>query len=109
MKGIKIIPLFLLLIASTYVGMLFVEANREEVTIQFGNWQSNPTAIGFVVLTSVLVGMMISGLLCSIELFALYVQIKRLKRKIPKPTAPGTAVAPAPAQDVVARPSGKFT
>lgn len=83
MKALRIIPLFVFLIFSTYVGMLFVEANRAEVVIQFANFQSPPTALGFVVLTSILVGMCIAGFLCSIELVALFVQFKRLKRQVP--------------------------
>lgn len=90
MKALRIIPVFVLLIVSTYVGMLFVEANRQEVVISFGNYQSPATALGFVVLTSILIGMCISGLLCSIELFALYVQFKRLKRR---PVADDTDVS----------------
>ncbi len=69
--------------------MLFVEANRTEVVIAFGTYQSPATALGFVVLTSILVGMCISGFLCSIELVALFVQFKRLKRRIPdEPVTP---------------------
>ena len=81
MKALKIIPVFVVLILSTYVGMLFVEANRSEVIIQFGSYQSPAAALGFVVLTSMLIGMCLAGFLCSIELFALYVQFKRLKSR----------------------------
>lgn len=82
MKALRIIPVFILLIVLTYVGVLFVEANRQEVVISFGTVQSPPTALGFVVLTSALLGMCLSGVLCSIELFALFIQFKRLKRKM---------------------------
>ena len=57
MKALKIIPVFVVLIVSTYGGMLFVEANRSEVVIQFGSYQSPAAALGFVVLTSILIGM----------------------------------------------------
>ena len=81
MKALKIIPIFVILIGCTYVGMLFVEANRTEVVINFGRYQSPGTALGFVVLTSVLIGMCIAGFLCSIELLALYMQYKKIKRQ----------------------------
>lgn len=81
MKGLKVIPIFLILIVLSYFGLLFVEANREEVVIHFFSYQSPPTPLGFVVLTSALVGMIFSGLLCTIEILALYVQNKNLKRK----------------------------
>ncbi len=119
MKGLKIIPFFLILILLTYMGMLFVEANREEVMIQFGRFQSPPAALGFVVLTSMLIGMVVAGLLCSIELMALYMQNRLLKRRIPRTT---TEITPddsleledtpiAEAKDVAppARSTGRFT
>ena len=82
MKGLKIIPMFLVLIILSYVGMLFVEANRDEVAIHFGSYISPPMALGFVVLTSVLLGMVFAGLLCIVELGALYLQNKGLRRKL---------------------------
>ncbi|MBI1861276.1 MAG: LapA family protein [Deltaproteobacteria bacterium] len=81
MKALKIIPIFIILIGSTYIGMLFVEANRTEVVINFGHYQSPGTALGFVVLTSVLIGMCVAGCLCSIEIFALYMQYNKIKRQ----------------------------
>ena len=82
MKGLKLIPLFLLLIILTYVGMLFVEANRTDVTITFWSHQSPPIAVGFVILTSILAGMLISGSLCTLEFIALYIKIRGLRRKL---------------------------
>lgn len=82
MKGLKLIPLFLLLLVLTYVGMLFVEANRQEVSITFGSYQGQPMAMGFVVLTSVLIGMLLSGGLCTLEFIALYIKIRGLRRKL---------------------------
>lgn len=82
MKGLKIIPMFLILIILSYFGIGFIEANREQVVINFGNYQSHPTTLGFTVLTSVLAGMLIAGLLCSIELLALTIQNRRLKNKL---------------------------
>jgi len=88
MKGLKIIPLFLLLTLFAYLGVLFVEANRDEVVINFANYQSPRTALGLVVLTSILIGMIISGFTCSIEMLALYVQNKKLKHKLSSATQP---------------------
>jgi|GEM_PF-1441759 len=82
MKGLKIIPVFLLLIGLTYIGMLFIEANRDEVIIRLGGWESPPTAQGFVVLTSALVGMVVAGALSLIELFALYWKNQHLKKEL---------------------------
>ena len=82
MKGLKIIPLFLLLMIFSYAGMRFVEANRAMVEITFFQYKSEPTAVGLVVLTSVLVGMVICGFLCCIELLSLYMKNKSLRRKI---------------------------
>lgn len=98
MKGLKIIPAFLVLIVCSYVGMLFVESNRDAVTITFGSFQSRPTALGFVVLTSMLIGMVIAGLLCSVELLALYVHNKSLKRKL-------SVLSPSPRRDVPSEPA----
>jgi uncharacterized integral membrane protein len=101
MKGLKIIPMFLGLIILSYIGIMFVEANRDEVSITFGNYQSSPTALGFVVLTSILIGMITAGLMCSIEMLALYVQNKNLKRRLtlhasqPKPTRAAPSLEPA--------------
>jgi uncharacterized integral membrane protein len=101
MKGLKIIPMFLGLIVLSYIGIMFVEANRDEVSITFGSYQSAPTALGFVVLTSILIGMVVAGLLCSIEMLALYVQNKSLKRRLtsqaptPKPTRAAPSLEPA--------------
>jgi uncharacterized integral membrane protein len=87
-KALKIIPLFVLLIFFTYLGMLFVEANRQEVVIEFFHLQSPPAALGFVVLTSVLIGMCLAGALCSVELLALYVQYKKIQRLGHRETKP---------------------
>lgn len=82
MKGLKIIPVFLFLMISTYAGMLFIEANRDQVIIHLGSYSSPPTATGFVVLTNILIGMVLCGLFCSVEILALYMQNRRLKRRL---------------------------
>lgn len=108
MGGLKIIPVFLILILMTYSGMQFVEANREEVTITLGSWHSEPMAQGFVVLTAALCGMLFCGLLCSIELLGLYVQNRRLKRRIETLKTTQKIEKPA-ATDLQPRTQGRFT
>ena len=82
MKGLKIIPMFAGLLFLSYLGVMFVRENPEEVLVQFWGWQSSSTALGFVILTSALVGMIVSGLLCSVELLVLYMQNQKLKRMV---------------------------
>ncbi len=84
LKGLKIIPMFLILLVFSYFGILFIEANREEVVINFGSYQFPPTALGFAILTSTLIGMLVAIALCVIEMAALYYQNKALKRKLTK-------------------------
>lgn len=81
MKGLKIIPIFVILLLCTYLGILFVEANRENVVVSFGKYQSTPMPLGLVVLSSVLVGMVAAGALCSIELVILLIQNHKLKKR----------------------------
>lgn len=82
MKGIRVIPAFILLILLSYLGMIFVEQNRQMVVIAFGKWHSESIALGFVVLTSILVGMVLCGTLCTIEMLTLYIQNKSLRRRL---------------------------
>lgn len=109
MRGLRIIPMFIGLIILSYFGMWFVELNRNEVVLNIGSHQTNPTALGFVVLTAVLIGMVVSGLFCSIEIFALYMQNRRLKRKLPttKPNSPENE--PALDRELTPRATGRFT
>ncbi len=81
MRGLKIIPVFVILLLCTYLGILFVEANRENVVVSFGKYQSAAMPLGLVVLSSVLVGMVAAGALCSIELVILLLQNQKLKRR----------------------------
>lgn len=81
MRGLKIIPVFVILLLCTYLGILFVEANRENVVVSFGRYQSTAMPLGLVVLSSVLVGMVAAGALCSIELVILLLQNQKLKRR----------------------------
>jgi uncharacterized integral membrane protein len=96
MKGLKIIPLFFALIVLSYLGMMFVRQNPQDVIVRFGDKSTSPTALGFVILTSALVGMIVAGALCSVELMVLYMQKKKMKRKL-FPRSPGaeTGVVPS--------------
>ncbi len=117
MKGLRIIPIFLVLIVCTYGGMLFIEANRAEVVIHLGSYTSPPTATGFVVLTNILIGMILCGFFCSIEILALYMQNRRLKRRLellPKKLAKEAAAAATQdktekLQTIEPRTSNRFT
>lgn len=89
MKGLKIIPMFAALLLLSYIGVVFVRQNPQDVVVRFGERASPSAALGFVILTSVLVGMIFAGALCSIELIVLYMQNQRMKRRLfphqPKP------------------------
>ncbi|MEZ4752227.1 MAG: LapA family protein [Bdellovibrionota bacterium] len=83
MRGLKIIPLFLVLIVFSYIGVIFVQNNPDEMVIRFFNhYESPPLALGFIILTSALVGMVVAGILCVLELVVLYLQNKSLRRKL---------------------------
>lgn len=110
MRGLKIIPLFLLLIGLTYAGMLFVQANREEIIVKMGSYQTPSAPIGLVVMTSIFIGMVFCGVLCSIEMLGLYVQNRKLKKKLGSLTVANKAVVAQGANDVVApKASGRFS
>ena len=109
MKGLKIIPMFLVLIALTYAGMLFVQANSDLVSVQVSGHTVGPMATGFMVLSSVFLGMVICGLLCSVEMLGLYVQNRKLKKKLAAANTLNKAVAPQAPQDMVSpKASGRF-
>jgi len=82
MSSLKIIPVFFLFMVLTYLGIQFVEANRDDVVVTLGNWQSHPTSLGFVVITSCFCGMFFSATISLAELMRLYLQNNRLKRTI---------------------------
>ncbi len=90
MRGLRIIPAFLLLVVLSFVGAVFVVQNNDPVSVRFFAYEVPPTKLGLIVLTSILTGMVIAALFCSVELLSLYVQNRRLRRKISqlKPTPP---------------------
>ncbi len=112
MKGLRIIPVFLFLIICTYGGTLFVKANGDEVIINLGSYVSPPTAIGFVVLTSMLIGMILCGFFCSAEIMSLYMQNRRLKRRLellPKKMAKEAGTQADKVESLEARTQNRFT
>lgn len=111
MTGLKIIPAFFLLMVLTYFGIQFVEANRDEVMVTLGSWQSRPLALGFVVITSFFVGMVFSAALSISEVLRLHLNNHRMKRKIAELqnfAQSASAGAPAPADISSAKPTGRF-
>ncbi|NBX76950.1 MAG: LapA family protein [Proteobacteria bacterium] len=111
MTGLKIIPSFFLLMVLTYFGIQFVEANRDEVMVTLGSWQSRPMALGFVVITSFFVGMVFSAALSISEVLRLHLNNHRMKRKLAELQSFSSASASAPqsATDLPsAKPSGRF-
>lgn len=92
MKGLKIIPMFLVLIVLSFTGALFVDKNPDPVSINFFRYVTPPAKLGLVVLSSMMLGMLVAGVLCSVELLALFVQNKNLRRRLnhQRPHSPAT-------------------
>lgn len=119
MKSLKLIPIFFLLLVLTYFGVQFVEANREEVFVNLGSWQSRPMSLGFVILTSFFFGSLFSTLLSATEILRLYVETSRLKRKNHELSALSTRTDQEPenhqsssitdSATAVAKPTGRFS
>jgi len=84
MKGLKIIPVFVVFLVLTYLGVLFVNANSDPVVVRLLRWESPPVALGLVLLTAVLIGMVAAGALCSIELILLALENRKLRRRAPR-------------------------
>ena len=84
MKGLRIIPMFMVMIVLCYFGVLFVQANSESVTLAFGAFQTPSVPIGFAVLTAILVGMLVAGFLSILELVILYIENKQLRKRLNK-------------------------
>ena len=111
MTGLKLIPAFFLLMVLTYFGIQFVEANRDEVLVTVGNWQSRPLALGFVIITTFFLGMVFSAALSLAELLRLHLSNHRLRRKLAEfHTQAQSASASALPSDVVPpKATGRFT
>ena len=82
MRGLRIIPLFLGLVALAFVGTLFIEQNPGKVSIRLLGHPTGEMKLGLVVLLSTFVGMCIAGSLSFLELLVLGMSVRRLKRRI---------------------------
>lgn len=82
MKGLKIIPVFAVFLILSYIGTLFVKANFLEVSVNLGAFKTPPAPLGLVVLTSVLIGMIVVGAICSLELIYLSFSNKKLRKRL---------------------------
>lgn len=115
MKKFLVIPGIFAVLGLTYIATWFVELNKEQIVVRLGQTHSTePMAVGFVVLTSIAFGMLACGFLCGIEILALMIQNRRLKRKVASlsvaPKAPRKVDAQAADVDVIApKTSGRFT
>ena len=84
MKGLKIIPMFMVMIVLCYFGVLFVQANSEQVALTFGAFQTPSVPLGFAVLTAILAGMIVAGFLSILELVILFMENKQLRKRLSK-------------------------
>lgn len=111
MTGLKLIPAFFTLMVLTYFGIQFVEANRDEVMVTVGNWQSRPLALGFVIITTFFLGMVFSAALSLAELLRLHLSNHRLKRKLSEmqQQSQNTVSSASPADMVPPKATGRFT
>lgn len=82
MRALKIIPLLVILLLLVYFGVLFVEANPEQVILTLGTHQTNPTRLGFVVMTSVLLGILAGAVLAVGQVVLLSLQNRSLRKRI---------------------------
>lgn len=82
MKGLKVIPLFLLFSVLSYFGMRFLEDNEQKIDVQFWGFHTPTLSIGMTIITSILVGMLIVGILYIVFAAPLAWQVRSLKRKL---------------------------
>lgn len=82
MRGIKIIASFLALLGLAYLGVLFVEDNREEVILTIWTFKTKSMALGFLVMSTTLIGIVIGAGLGAIEIFTLILKNRRLSARL---------------------------
>jgi xanthine/uracil/vitamin C permease (AzgA family) len=82
MNKLRLVPTFIILLFLSYLGVSFVEANREQVIVTLGRYQSQPTTLGFVLITCFILGMLIGTFLWSIEVFTLWYRLRGLKQRV---------------------------
>ena len=113
MAGLKITGAFLLLIACTYLGVLFVENNHEEVILAVGTYQTQPMTLGLAVLSSLVIGVFLGTAFAGFEIFSLWMKNRSLKKKIkeledqkPAPIPPVESFATTPSLTTTPTPYG---
>jgi len=74
--------MFLFFTIVSFLGAWFVENNATLVQIRFLKYETPPIKQGLIILGTLTLGMFIAGLFSCIELLALYIQNRRLKRKL---------------------------
>ncbi len=84
MRALRIIPLLVVLLFLVYLGVCFVEANQQAVTLSLGGYQTQPTRLGFVVMTSVLAGICVGAVLAVFQIALLAFQNRSLRKKLNK-------------------------
>lgn len=82
MAGLKITGAFLILIACTYLGVLFVESNHEEIILAIGTYQTQPMSLGLAILTSLVLGVFLGTAFAGFEIFSLWMKNRSLKKKL---------------------------
>ncbi len=82
MRGLRIIPFLVVLLVLVYYGVGFVEANSEQVVLTIGPWSTAPTRLGFVVMTSTLLGVLVGATLASTQVVILYFQNRSLRKRV---------------------------
>ncbi len=101
MKGLRIIPLLAVLLFLVYLGVLFVEANQEQVILSLGTYQTQPTRLGFVVMTSVLLGVFLGALLASAQVVLLFLTNRSLRKRVARSESTmETRTGPSPSDTI---------
>lgn len=82
MRSLRVIPFLAALLFLVYLGVMFVEANQEQVILTLGTYQTQPTRLGFVVMTSVLLGVFVGALLASAQVVLLFMTNRSLRKRM---------------------------
>jgi hypothetical protein len=86
LKALRIIPFLVVLLVLVYFGVLFVEANQEMVVVTLGSYVTKPTRLGFVVMTSALLGLVLGGTLAVIQIIFLTLENRSLRKRLAAPS-----------------------
>jgi len=96
MKALRIIPFFVVALLLSYFGLLFVEGNPTRVTLNFGSTQSPEARLGFVVMTSVLIGMILGVTLAAAQMSVLLFQNRSLRKRLGGAASARHGITPTP-------------